>query len=1817
MKKISRLTLAILGLTAAITQKSILAQPIKPARDGTGTVVTPQGNQFNIHGGSLSGDGTNLFHSFQQFNLNSGQIANFQSYPQILNILGRVTGGNPSIINGLIQVTGGNSNLFLINPTGIVFGRDASLNMPAAFTATTANGIAFGNNWFNASGVNNYAALVGTPSAFAFTMSQPGAIINSGNLAVGQGQSLVLLGGTVVSTGKLAAPAGQLLVSAIPGESVLRLSQPGHLLSLEVQPTNWTLPILSLPQLLTGGGAGNARKITINNDGTVRLMGSDIKVEAGDVVARQVTAQTATLSASHNLTLLESQLQTTGNLNLLAQDTVRIRDSIRQPFTAIAAGNLYIQGNQGIDILALNHLEKGTPFQSGGAMTMVSDGNISGDSHFASGGRFSMFNLSGGTGNFISLYDPIISSNSDVTLGNYTGASLKVETLGSITAGNITITTPDTTLVGTDPDIAILTSSPALILRAGLSELQNPVSAPIITAGGTTIQTVGYNVINLGTLPGGTISIANGINNSGQVVGYSGSSNGPRAFLYSNGIMTDLGTLPGGTVSNATAINDSGQVVGNSDGSNSTIRAFLYSNGTMTDLNPLFGNGFPASSTATGINNSGQVVGGLFLSRAFGGSRIFLYSNGTITYLDGATADARGINDSGQVVGSWLNPNTNNLLAVVYNGGQRQSLGTLPGALLSSGTAINNSGQVVGYSDVNGNARAFLYSGGQMQDLGILPGYVYSDALAINNSGQVVGNSYDNNSSRAFLHSNAQINDLNNLIRNNPGWTLQQANGINDSGQIAGSGTISGQSRAFRADPIVTPTGGITVGNISTAGGPVILQAPVINLTGSSLVSNGGEVRFEGPVLLRNNLQVNSGGGNTSFFNNFNSAPNTQYSAQFALGTGDLNFNSDVGNTNPLGSLSIINARNVNAEYTIDAANLQQLAGTGNTNLLGKVTTTGLGGVDIITNGNILTVGNISTTGGPVILQAPVINLTGSSLVSNGGEVRFEGPVVLNNNIQINSGGGNTNFFNNFNSAPNTQYSAQFALGTGDLNFNSDVGNTNPLGSLSIINARNVNAEYTIDAANLQQLAGTGNTNLLGKVTTTGLGGVDITTNGNILTGKVVTGRDTGDGGAIRLNSGGSITTDNLGSLANGTGSTIDLTAVGDITTNNLVSAGGSGNGGAITLNSGGSITIPEISGVTSLSGNGNGGDITFNAANNILTRSLFLSSSAIGNAGKISLNAASGDIEVQGIQAEGGINGSGGAVNVTTPGFFRATSSFRNLNRTTASISTSGAIAGGPVIIRHGGAGITPFIVGNASKNGTAGAITTGNVFPLQTISPQVSYPFTHSQGGIQIISLTEPPPLPPIALPGSDRAKTPTNPLLNFAALIANITGARTTNQESSIGSNFSFSLPGRDTLNTGNIRRQNILNLRDPSEIISQIDQAFEQDFEDYLGTKLPHEKVTVAGIRTVLKSINSETGTSPVVIYAVTMPEQLELVMVMPVGPPIRKVIPQAKAAILQQTLLQFRKKLINVDDSSSYLVPAQQLYQWLIAPFESDLKALGIDTLIFCMDGGLRQIPLAALHDGKQFLVEKYSLGSIPSISLTNSRYKAVKNAKVLGMGASKFATLAPLPAVPTELQIITKQLWRGESFLNEQFTLDNLKAQRQRQPFGIIHLATHADFQAGKPSNSFLQLWDTKVQLDQLRQMGWDQSPQVELLVLSACRTAVGDESVELGFAGLAVQAGVKSALASLWYVSDEGTLGLMSEFYQQLRQADVTTKAGALRRAQIAMLRGQIRLENGQLRGLGGLGDIALPPELGRRGNHDLSHPFYWAGFTMIGSPW
>lgn len=275
--------------SASVLVSSVQAQVMTPALDGTNTRIVQDGNTFNIAGGTQSG--ANLFHSFQQFGLNQGQVANFLSNPATQNILSRVTGGNPSLIQGVIQVSGSNANLYLMNPAGMVFGANASLNVPGSFTATTASGIGLGNHWFNATGPNNYSALTGAPGAFAFTASQPGAIVNAGNLAVNLRQNLSLLGGTVVNTGTLSAPEGTITVMAVPGDKLLRVGQTGSLLSLDLplQVKNQVNPLaitpLSLPQLLTGANTvGNATGLRVEN-GVVRLVGSGATVysQPGDV----------------------------------------------------------------------------------------------------------------------------------------------------------------------------------------------------------------------------------------------------------------------------------------------------------------------------------------------------------------------------------------------------------------------------------------------------------------------------------------------------------------------------------------------------------------------------------------------------------------------------------------------------------------------------------------------------------------------------------------------------------------------------------------------------------------------------------------------------------------------------------------------------------------------------------------------------------------------------------------------------------------------------------------------------------------------------------------------------------------------------------------------------------------------------------------------------------------------------------------------------------------------------------------------------------------------------------------------------------------------------------------------------------------------------------------------------------------------------------------------------------------------------------------------------------------------------------------------
>ncbi len=260
-------------------------------------------------------------------------------------------------------------------------------------------------------------------------------------------------------------------------------------------------------------------------------------------------------------------------------------------------------------------------------------------------------------------------------------------------------------------------------------------------------------------------------------------------------------------------------------------------------------------------------------------------------------------------------------------------------------------------------------------------------------------------------------------------------------------------------------------------------------------------------------------------------------------------------------------------------------------------------------------------------------------------------------------------------------------------------------------------------------------------------------------------------------------------------------------------------------------------------------------------------------------------------------------------------------------------------------------------------------------------------------------------------------------------------------------------------------------------------------------------------------------------------------------------------------LRFTLEDISTDE---YLVEAQKVYDLLIRPMAADLIRAKPSTLVFINDGVLRNVPMAALHDGKQFLVEKYAIASTLGLNLTANKKPVQQNPKALIFGLSvEIPPFAPLPNVKAEAQGVQK-IVGGERFLDSDFTFANLQKQIHTVGYSIVHLATHGKF-GTDPVSTFLQVFDRRVSLNELEAVLRQSKQPIELLTLSACQTAAGDNRSTLGIAGMALRAGVQSTLASLWFVNDADTVPLIENFYTQ-RQAGLT-KAEALRQAQLKVI--------------------------------------------------
>ncbi|MEQ8958144.1 MAG: CHAT domain-containing protein [Coleofasciculus sp. C2-GNP5-27] len=325
----------------------------------------------------------------------------------------------------------------------------------------------------------------------------------------------------------------------------------------------------------------------------------------------------------------------------------------------------------------------------------------------------------------------------------------------------------------------------------------------------------------------------------------------------------------------------------------------------------------------------------------------------------------------------------------------------------------------------------------------------------------------------------------------------------------------------------------------------------------------------------------------------------------------------------------------------------------------------------------------------------------------------------------------------------------------------------------------------------------------------------------------------------------------------------------------------------------------------------------------------------------------------------------------------------------------------------------------------------------------------------------------------------------------------------------------------------------------------------------------------------------------VIYPIILPHHFAVIVSLP-GQPLRYFQTELAQTQIDSTIEQLTQALNPAWSNKERLRLSQQLYDWLIRPIEPELRENEIKTLVFVLDGALRNLPMAALYDGQQYLIENYNVALSAGLQLIEPRSLLPQQMKALTAGLTEARDGFPaLPAVELEVENIAAQL-PAKVFLNQQFTRETLQEQIEVTPFPVVHLATHGQF-SSKAENTFLLTWNGRIQvndLDQLLQVRQRQDTNpIELLVLSACQTATGDKRAALGLAGLAVRSGARSTLATLWSVNDESTAQLMVEFYRQLTQSQVS-KAQALRQAQLTLLR-----------------------------QPNYQHPFYWAPFVLVGN--
>jgi CHAT domain-containing protein len=366
-----------------------------------------------------------------------------------------------------------------------------------------------------------------------------------------------------------------------------------------------------------------------------------------------------------------------------------------------------------------------------------------------------------------------------------------------------------------------------------------------------------------------------------------------------------------------------------------------------------------------------------------------------------------------------------------------------------------------------------------------------------------------------------------------------------------------------------------------------------------------------------------------------------------------------------------------------------------------------------------------------------------------------------------------------------------------------------------------------------------------------------------------------------------------------------------------------------------------------------------------------------------------------------------------------------------------------------------------------------------------------------------------------------------------------------------------------------------LREARDTVESLKVA---ELEDYFCD----DCVNVQRARTrVVETVDEQTA----VIYLILLPRRIEILVGLTSG--LSRFVVDVGAEEMTSRVIEFRRNL-ETRTTYGYLEQAQQLHEWIIRPIRELLATRRIHTLVFVPDGILRTIPFASLHDGERFLIEEWAVAVVPGLSMVEPKALQRGKVHVLLNGLSEpVQGFPPLPFVVGELSDLAT-LYRGDTLVNETFTLNTFRRALTDEQYSIIHVASHGQFD-GDVRKTFVLTYDGKLTLNDLEALirpSQYRGRPVEFLVLSACQTAAGDDRAALGLAGVAVKAGARSALATLWFVNDQSTSTLVSEVYRQLRRSPTISKAQALQAAQLKLL-----------------------------GDRRYRHPCYWSPYLMIGN--